>query len=381
MKQTFIASASELQSSPLFLQITTPMFVADEPNLNSVACTEAFIDDIIAHQDEYVGLPLVADVSNLISGNYSHLGHLYDRRADEFKTTSIGCFQAFEKAELKSGKKALIGYARVWKRNKAVCKALSELFTEDMLKFSFEISTAPISPNENGVMVIDASADNCLEGMCVVSFPACPEAVAEQLVAEIMIPKDGDPTMEKENKAVVAEAETKAEEATASAAEATAETTASAETEATASAAKATAETAAEPEVTASTEAAECEDDEDEDDEEENEDKLADEKAGACNDEKQQASEESRDADPEPVNADIKLYAELSSKLDGMMNALAELIKIVKEEDKVVDQAVAQIESSTIGEAENKMLAEVEVGGKEYSLLKEKDRVKTYSLL
>ena len=372
MKQKFIASASELQRSPLFLQITTPMFVADEPNLNNVACTEAFIDDIIANQDQYVGLPLVADVTALVSGDYLSLSHLYDRHTNQYRTASIGTFQEFKKVELGSGKKALVGYARVWKRNKAVCRALSQMFTDDILKFSFEINAGSLQVNENSTEIIDAAADNYLEGMCVVSFPACPEAVAEQLVAEIMIPKDGDSMKDTENKVAEAEAEVKAEAEVAEAAEA--------------EEVKVEAETAEEVKVEAAETSEEVKAETEEEDEEEKEeqpeeacnDKKAEDEDAACKE--KNASEES--AENVPDDTESKMYAELANKLDEMAAAIAELVKIVTEE-KAVEKAVAEIENSDIGEGANVMLAEAEAGNNSstYSLLKPAERVTNYSLL
>lgn len=80
---------------------------------------------------------------------------------------------------------ALVGYARVMKRNKKVCKAIGELFAEGALKFSFEISCGTYETLEDDTILIDAADNNFIEGMCIVSFPACPEAVALELVAEI----------------------------------------------------------------------------------------------------------------------------------------------------------------------------------------------------
>lgn len=80
---------------------------------------------------------------------------------------------------------ALVGYARVLKRNKKVCKAIGELFAEGALKFSFEISCGTYETLEDDTILIDAADNNFIEGMCIVSFPACPEAVALELVAEI----------------------------------------------------------------------------------------------------------------------------------------------------------------------------------------------------
>lgn len=104
---------------------------------------------------------------------------------------------------------ALVGYARVMKRNKRVCKAIGELFAEGALKFSFEISCGTYETLDDDTILIDAAENNFIEGMCIVSFPACPEAVALELVAEINgIRKEADEMIDViESAEVVAEVE------------------------------------------------------------------------------------------------------------------------------------------------------------------------------
>lgn len=230
------------------------------------------------------------------------------------------------------------------------------MFTDDILKFSFEINAGSLQVNENSTQIIDASVDNYLEGMCVVSFPACPEAVAEQLVAEIMIPKDGDSMKDTETKVAEAEAEVKAEAEVAEAAEAEAE-----------------AETAEEEKV----EAVEVKAETEEEDEEEKEEQPTEEEA--CNDKKAEVQTASEEV---PDDTESKMFAELANKLDEMAATIAELVKIVTE-DKAVEKAVAEIENSDIGEGANVMLAEAEAGNgnSTYSLLKPVERVTNYSLL
>ena len=148
-------------------------------------CTEAFLDDIVANQERYIGLPLCADVNNLVQGQYEDLGHCYDPETNTFATSIIGSFYKFEKEAVDEGY-ALVGYARILKRNANVCKAIGELFASGNLKFSFEIACGSYETLEDGTFVIGKAKENYLEGMCVVSFPACPEATARLLVAEIM---------------------------------------------------------------------------------------------------------------------------------------------------------------------------------------------------
>lgn len=180
---TFVASAivSEIQSSDLYLTVKARLFDT-KANLNNVKVTEAFISEIVENQDKYVGLPLYADVRGLVNGNT--VGHMYDRSTGEFKSTSIGSFYAFEKEQTEDNT-YLVGYARIMKRNKAVCAAVCNLFASGNLKFSFEITCGSYTQEPDGTCVIDADESNYLEGVAIVTFPACEDAVALELVAEI----------------------------------------------------------------------------------------------------------------------------------------------------------------------------------------------------
>lgn len=185
-KKEFVASVSEIKSSELYMTVKATQFTVPEANLNGVRCTEEFMRDIVANQEAYIGLPLVADVESLIHGDYENLGHCYDPYTDRFYTSQIGSFYRFEIEETGEEKK-LIGYARIMKRSKAVCQAIADLFVRDALKFSFEIACGTFSTLDDGTFLIDKDPSNYLEGMCVVSFPACPDAIAMQLIAELKI--------------------------------------------------------------------------------------------------------------------------------------------------------------------------------------------------
>lgn len=205
----FVAAASEISSSDLYMTVKATMFTSPSANLNGVRCTEAFIDEIVKNQQKYVGLPLCADITKLENGLYKNLGHCYNSRTGTFGSTMIGSFYKFEKTALNEDETALIGYARVLKRNKKVCRAISELFAEGSLKFSFEITCGEYEKMSDGTIMIDASEKNYLEGMAIVSMPACPDAVALELVAEITgIGKEAEPMeKDKENAALEAERE------------------------------------------------------------------------------------------------------------------------------------------------------------------------------
>lgn len=183
--KTFIASASELQTSDLYMTVKATLFTVPEANLNGVRCTHDFLAEIVENQEKYIGLPLCADVKNLAQGRYEKLGHCYNPVTGTFLTQMIGSFYKFESVATDNDGEALVGYARILKRNKSVCKAIGELFAEGALKFSFEIACGSYEKLDDKTILIDKSDNNYLEGMCVVSFPACPEAVALQLVAEI----------------------------------------------------------------------------------------------------------------------------------------------------------------------------------------------------
>lgn len=182
-KLMFASVISEIQQSDVFMTVRARICETPAANLNGARVTEAFIDEIVGNEKRYVGLPLYADVKALIGGKYNRLGHLYDARSGEFHSTQIGSFYKFEKEQFENGS-YLIGYARIPKRNKKLSKAISELFADGALKFSFEISVGEYEELDDNTILIDASENNYLEGTAIVTFPACEEAVALELVAQ-----------------------------------------------------------------------------------------------------------------------------------------------------------------------------------------------------
>ena len=207
-KLIFASTISEIQQSDVFMTVKARICEAPEANLNGARVTEAFIDEIVGNVTRYVGLPLYADVKALTSGNYNRLGHLYDVRTGEFHSTQIGSFYKFEKHSIQNGC-ALIGYARIPKRNKKLSKAISELFADGALKFSFELSVGEYEELDDNTILIDASENNYLEGTAIVTYPACEDAVALELVAQKAdeIRKGESEMAEVENKAEVVETE------------------------------------------------------------------------------------------------------------------------------------------------------------------------------
>ena len=136
---SFASVISEMKQSDMFMSVKMRILETPKANLNGVRVTEAFIDEIIADEERYVGLPLYADVKSLLSGKYGNLGHMYNAKTGEFYSTQIGSFYQFEKEEFKGGA-YLVGYARIPKRNQKLSKAIAELFADGSLKFSFEIA-------------------------------------------------------------------------------------------------------------------------------------------------------------------------------------------------------------------------------------------------
>ena len=202
-----IASAviSELQSSDMYLSIRGRLCDVSA-NLNQVKVTEAFIDEIVANKEKYTCIPLCADVRGLV--NDKTIGHMYNKSTGEFMSQIIGAMYDFEK-EGSGDSTSLIISVRVMKRYSAVCAALTKLFAENRLKFSFEISCGEYSKAPDGTMIIDASPSNYLEGAAVVTFPACEDAVALELVAECL--NKGDENMNADEEKIVETADETAE--------------------------------------------------------------------------------------------------------------------------------------------------------------------------
>ena len=204
----FASVISEIQQSPMFMTVKAVICDTPEANLNGAKVTEAFVNEVVKNEKRYVGLPLYADVKALTSGNYNRLGHLYDVKTGEFHSTQIGSFYKFEKEEFDKGHH-LIGYARIPKRNKKLSNNIAELFAQGKLKFSFEVAVGEYDENDDGTITIDASENNYLEGTAIVTYPACEDAVALELVAQKADNQEGgEQEMEKEKLTAEQEAQT-----------------------------------------------------------------------------------------------------------------------------------------------------------------------------
>lgn len=203
MQKKITASAiiSELQSSDMYISVRGRLCDM-KTNANGVAVTEAFIDEIVGNEEKYIGIPLCADVRGLI--NDRTIGHMYNKATGEFLSAIVGSMYHFEK-EVVDGNASLIINARIMKRYKAVCNAVAKLFSEGRLKFSFEITCGSYLQKDDGTILIDADESNYLEGAAIVSFPACEDAVAMELVAECLSKGDENMADNENIETVVAE--------------------------------------------------------------------------------------------------------------------------------------------------------------------------------
>lgn len=174
---------SEQKSNDIFLLVEMRI-LSTQPNGNAEGVTPQFIDEVVAHPEKYACLPLYADVERLLSGDYLHLGHMYNADTGTFGTKQIGSITLFRKEDGEYGT-SLIAEGRIPKREAGVCEALMELYRCGCLKFSFEIKyDKDATIEKDGVLYVDVNENNALTGVAVVSIPAYKESVALNLVAE-----------------------------------------------------------------------------------------------------------------------------------------------------------------------------------------------------
>lgn len=163
--------------------------LSDRRNLNSMRVTAAFIEQVVANRQRYIGTPLMVDKLRLESGQYNRLTHLQDERTGAFCSQQIGSFIAFETLTEEDGETVLVGTARVEKRFERACAAIQQLYDLDKLRVSFEI-TASVYQQMEDELIIDAAEGNNLIGMCIVSIPAYEDAKALALVASMTADAD-----------------------------------------------------------------------------------------------------------------------------------------------------------------------------------------------
>ena len=206
----------EKRSNDIFLLITFKLF-DNRANRNREGVTAAFISEILNHREKYAALPIYADVRKLLDRDYANLGHNYDPESGRFETEQIGGLVDFTTSFDNTGVVSLYAEARIPKRETEICDRLIELYGNGGLNVSFEIRYNPANVIEkDGVRFVDAGDGNTLTGMAVVSVPACPDAVALDMVAETVEANEVNEVTDKEKLELAeAEAEVKAEAAEA----------------------------------------------------------------------------------------------------------------------------------------------------------------------
>jgi len=176
------------ESSNIFMTLKM-IILTNNVNLNGAEFTEDFIDGIVSNQQNYIGIALVVDKERLENEEYDKLTHLYSD--GELRTDMIGSFVNFEKSNNEDGSFNLIGEARVLKRFPKTCEAIAELYLNDLLRFSCEVSVA-----EYGNMTATsreipyANGRNSLIGDAIVSSPAeitsKPTLLVASLIADLV---------------------------------------------------------------------------------------------------------------------------------------------------------------------------------------------------
>ena len=175
------------------------VYLTSQKNLNGVLFTKDFITDVAENKEQYIGIPVVVDLTNLLNGNYDNLGH--NLKDGKFNTRQIGSITDMEARELDNDVLELVVEMRIPKRHSEVCGALTEMYTSvDGLSFSYEIIVNEMTIKDDVKIVDKGGAE--LIGYCVVSMPAVPEAQCELLIAELVDLNGVEIDMDKANKFV-----------------------------------------------------------------------------------------------------------------------------------------------------------------------------------
>lgn len=110
------------------------------------------------------------------------LQHKMNPTRTAFTTEPIGSFVRFYKEIESDGAVGLYGEARVPKRDKRIMDMLARMYDSGRLHVSFEIMASNCL-RDGGVVVIDASPENNLLAMAIVSCPAYEDSNALLMVA------------------------------------------------------------------------------------------------------------------------------------------------------------------------------------------------------
>lgn len=180
-----ISLAEETQGSEIYISIKL-VLLDSLVNLNNIQYSKEFLQDIEDRKQEFIAIPLMAEVSKLESGKYNNLTHAFNSKTGKFKSQMIGSFVNFYTQESPDNSEILelIGECRVPKRFEKTTAALQELYDNSSLQFSYEVACGEYS-SIDGIKYVDKSDKNFLFAMAVVSNPAVISAKALTLVAAI----------------------------------------------------------------------------------------------------------------------------------------------------------------------------------------------------
>lgn len=177
--------SEESKADPIFL--TVDVKLCDSLlNANREGVTGKFIADVVHRSGDHVCLPFYADVKNLLAGNYDQLGHMFNRVTRKFGTRMIGSMSDFYTDVDANGVVSLMGTIKIPKRDRDIVERLVELYEMGGFAVSVELSYDPreLVVTDEGSF-IDASENSSLTGLCLVWRPACTDAYAYNMVAEM----------------------------------------------------------------------------------------------------------------------------------------------------------------------------------------------------
>jgi hypothetical protein len=163
-------------SNPAYMVIDF-IVCSDEINLNGEKLTKEGLE---LNAESLVDMPIQVDRYRLEKGLYSSLTHRAEK--DGLKTDSVGVITKVWLETNDNDVTTMYASAKIWKRYKATCEALVELYAEDNLKFSWELVSTNWIIAEDGTR---QHSDFYFMGHCIVSMPSYPIAKAQLLVAEL----------------------------------------------------------------------------------------------------------------------------------------------------------------------------------------------------
>jgi hypothetical protein len=149
----------------------------DQINLNGERLLKEGLE---LNAESLVDMPIQVDRYRLEKGLYSSLTHRAEK--DGLKTDSVGVITKVWLETDDNDVTTMYASAKIWKRYKATCEALEEMYAEDNLKFSWELVSKDWINAEDGTR---EHSDFYFMGHCIVSMPSYPIAKAQLLVAEL----------------------------------------------------------------------------------------------------------------------------------------------------------------------------------------------------